>query len=45
MAVLELCKANHLIVAQEVAMGEITISRGLNFLEENAPVVEGEVVL
>lgn len=42
MAVLELCKANHLIVTQAIPMGEIAITRGLYFCEENSPAVDAE---
>ena len=36
MAVLELCKAGHLKVTQEIEMGEILITKGLRFFEEAA---------
>jgi segregation and condensation protein A len=34
MAVLELCKANHLHISQEVAFGDIIITKGTQFFEE-----------
>jgi len=40
MAVLELCKANHLEITQEVALADITISRGLKFFEESTSIVD-----
>lgn len=40
MAILELCKANHLKITQEYDFGDITITKGFLFLEENSPLVE-----
>ncbi len=43
MAVLELCKANHLSVSQEIEMGEITITKGHKFFEESAALMDAAV--
>ncbi len=40
MAVLELCKANHLSLFQEMHLGPISLTKGVLFFEENAPLVE-----
>lgn len=41
MAVLELCKANQLVVDQQELFGPITVTRGQKF-EDEVPVIEGE---
>ncbi len=40
MAVLELCKANHLSLTQETHLGAINLSKGKKFFDEAAPVVD-----